>query len=137
MFHKRLWSAAAIIAVVVFIGFVLSVPHTKELPTEKLASDAQTNVPEITLSDSFRKGVHSFTGSVLAPDACTQVQVAASLEGDASSSQRILIALAMPEASGVCLQVPTRVPFNATLAAPQGLPISLTLNGVLATTTAP
>ena len=135
MRHSRLWVAAAIIAFVVLAGFILSVPHTRDINTAP-SQDVAASVPVVALHDSFKKGLHTITGSIQAPDACATVAAQASPSGDASSTTGILLELSLPEDSGVCLQVPTRVTFTATVSAPANLPITATVNGVAATTTA-
>ncbi|OGG39934.1 hypothetical protein A2118_01130 [Candidatus Kaiserbacteria bacterium GWA2_50_9] len=132
---KRLWVAAAIIAVVIFVGFVLSVPHTRDVEETAFSQKVTTVVPFVTLHDSFKKGLHTITGSIEAPNACTDITAQAFLSGDASSPAGIVVALSMPEDSGICLQVPTRMNFSVTISAPAQLPITATVNGLAATTT--
>jgi hypothetical protein len=134
MNHTRLWAAAVIIALIVVISFMLSVPHTRDVvgtPTNTLAE----SVPSITLHDVFKKGLHTITGSLEAPNACTTVTASAVFLNNSSSTERILIKLSVPEDSGVCLQLPTQVKFSTTISAPANLPISATVNGIEATTT--
>ncbi len=135
MSHKRLWVAAGIIAVIIFGGFVLSVPHTSEI---KVAAPAVStpSAPTVTLHDAYKKGVHTITGSVTAPNVCAQVSAAASLSG-ATSSQSIIVAISLSDDSGVCLQLPAKLPFSMTLSAPARLPIEVTVNGAEASTSAP
>jgi len=82
------------------------------------------------------KGVHTITGSLVAQNACTTVLAEATLVGDASSTQNILVAISMPKDSGICLQKETTLKFSTTITAPARLPIVLQVNEVLATTTA-
>ena len=135
MNHMRLWASAAIIALVILVAFALSVPHTRNVG-EKFSPPAETtSVPPVTLHDSFKKGVHTITGSVEAPNACAAVSVSAALAGSASSTQSIVVAISLQSDSGVCLQLPTQMNFQATLPAPASLPITVTVNGSPATTT--
>lgn len=135
MSHKRLFVVATIIACIIIASFVLSVPHTRDIPAEQSALSTVPVVPAVTLRDVYKKGVHTITGSVEAPDACTLVSAQASLIGDASSTQSILVEVSLSEDSGVCLERTTTMRFGATLAAPAGLPITATVNGAQATTT--
>jgi hypothetical protein len=135
MRYSRLWLAATIIALVVFGGFVLSVPHTKDVDTGLSLESVATSVPIVTVRDSFKKGLHTITGSLEAPNACASVTAEATYSGDTPDTEGILVALSLPEDSGVCLQVPTRVSFTATVSAPARLPITVTVNGTAATTT--
>lgn len=137
MNQKRLWVSATIIALIVLVGFVLSVPHTRDIPGTSASGTAVSSVPLVTLRDVFKKGMHTITGSLLAPNACTIVTAHASLQGDASSTESILVALSMPSDVGVCLELPTRVNFSTTIAAPARVPLFATVNGSAASTTSP
>jgi hypothetical protein len=134
MSHLRLWTSAAIIAVIIVVSFMLSVPHTSEVPRPPAPENAAPAVPAITLHDSYKKGVHTITGSLIAPNPCTVATAAASLVG-ASSTPSILVAVTLPEDTGVCLEEPARTTFSATISAKAGLPLHATVNGLAATTT--
>lgn len=134
MSQKRLWVAAAIIALVIVAGFLFSVPHTREV-VPAIPTQNTLVIPSVTLHDAFSKGTHTITGSVEAPNACTTVTATAHLEGDASSTESISVALSMPPDTGVCLEMPTRMNFSTTIAAPALLPITATINGAVASTT--
>ena len=136
MTHTRLLISAAIIALVVIIGFVLSVPHTRDV-VEIAAPSSKTNVPIVTLRDAFKKGLHTITGSVEATNACTTVHTEASVTGEASSTQNILVALTMVDEAGICLQLPTPMAFQTIISAAARLPIVVTVNGAVATTSTP
>ncbi len=130
----RLWTAAAIIIFFLVIGFILSAPSARDgvLPPSS-SPPVATSTPVVTLRDSFKKGTHTISGSLEAPDACMSATAEASLTG-ASSSPVIAVAIDMPPDSGICLQEPTPVTFSAALAAPADVPIEVTVNGVAATT---
>lgn len=134
MSHTRLWTAATIIAFVVVIGFVLSVPHTRDIPISSESKDAATDLPPVTLHDVFKKGVHTITGSILAPNACSIVSADAVLAHMASGTQNIQVMLSLSEDAGVCLQLPTATNFSVTITAPAHLPITATVNGTAAVT---
>jgi len=136
MSHKRLWIATAIIAVVILAGFVLSVPHTRDVGDVSSSQIAATSAPSVSLHDSFKKGVHTITGSIEAPNACASVSAQASLVGDTENASGILVALSLEKDSGVCLQIPSEISFTTTISAPARLPITATVNGESATTTA-
>lgn len=136
MSHTRLWIAAAIIAAAIGIGFLFSVPHTSDVALSEEPDAASPTAPSVALRDVFKKGVHTITGYVEAPDACATASAQALLEGDAPETRRIVVAVSLEEGEGVCLELPTRADFSATLAAPAGVPLAATVNGVAATTTA-
>ncbi len=136
MNHTRLLVAATIIALVVFVSFVLSVPRTNDTE-ETVTTQSVPMTPLVTIRDSFKKGLHTITGSIEAPNACTSVSAEASVTGDATSTQSILVAIAMSADEGICLQLPTSATFETSVEAPAGLPLIVTVNGTTATTSAP
>ena len=133
MTHTRLWIAATIIAVIILASFVLSVPHTRDVPLPETAANATAEVPVVTLHDAYRKGTHTLSGSIEAPNPCTSLDVTAVLQGTASSSESILVSFSMPKDTGICVQQVVNLPFSVTISAPDDLPISATVNGVTAT----
>jgi len=133
MSHKRLLIAATIIAALLAVSFFFSVPHTREVTLESVVSDA-TPAPVVELRDTFKKGVHTITGSLSAPNACASVSASALLT-EASSTQAISVAVSMETDTDVCLQVPTKMNFSTTLTAPARLPLVVSVNGISATTT--
>lgn len=136
MNHTRLLTAAAIIAFVVIIGFVLSVPHTREIASTVLSQNKEVTIPTVSLHDTFKKGLHTITGSIDAPNACTAVTAEAYLVNDDPDTEGIHVALTMSEDTGVCLQLPTPTSFSVTISAAADLPFTATVNGFAATTTA-
>ena len=134
MKYSRLWVLTTIIAFAILAGFVFSVPRARD-GSKPLLQDATAKVPEVVLRDSFKKGMHTISGSLMAPNACSVVTAQASLSDEASTTSEIRLELSLPEDSGLCLQVPTKESFSTTVAAPAGLPIIVTVNGVSATTT--
>ena len=137
MNHTPLWVAATIIALVVIIGFVLSVPHTSDV-LEAHTLKSAVNIPSVMLRDTFKKGLHTITGSVEVPNACTTVSAEARIiNGEASSTESILVAITMPTEEGTCLQLPQRAAFQTTISAAADVPITATINGMTATTSSP
>ncbi len=130
MSHKRLLVAATIIASIILAGFVLSVPRTSEITPESSTESTTLGVPEVKIRDVYKKGVHTITGSIEAPDACTTVSAEAILVGEG-----ILVEISMPEDSGICLERPSTVRFSTTVTAPAKIPITANVNGVAASTT--
>jgi len=135
MNHTRLWVVATIIAVIILAGFALSVPHTQEVIETSPSFMSSASIPSVTLHDVFKKGMHTIVGSIAAPDACVTVSAAATLESGASGTSSILVDVTMPDEPGVCLERSSTERFSVTVAAPQGLPIMVRVNGVTATTT--
>jgi hypothetical protein len=135
MTHKRLWLSAAIIALVLSMSFALSVPHTRDIGQAAVSEDGQRGAPTVTLRDTFKKGVHTITGSIEVPNVCTTVTAEAVATGDTPDTERILVVISAPKEEGVCLQLPASADFSVTISAPASLPITATVNGVEATTT--
>ncbi|MFA6503038.1 MAG: hypothetical protein WCT45_02160 [Candidatus Paceibacterota bacterium] len=133
MSHKRLFVAATIIACIIIAGFVLSVPHTRDTPAELAAPTASERVPEVALHDVYRKGVHTITGSLTVPNACVTVSASASPASDGST---IVVAVTTTDDGDVCLQRSHTVRFSTTVTAPANVPITASVNGIAATTTA-
>jgi hypothetical protein len=133
MMHTRLWIVSAIIAAIILILFVLSVPHTRDIPQPAPLAEATAPAPEVTLRDVFKKGTHTITGSVQAPTPCTTLSAEASLAGDASSTSAIVIAITMPKDTGICIQQIADLPFSVTVEAPEGVPVQVSVNGAAAT----
>lgn len=132
----RLWVAATIIAGIILTGFVLSVPHTRDISQQERTLDATTTEPKVSLRDVFKKGTHTLTGSIEAPNPCTVLSATASIVGTSSSTQSILVAISMPKDTGICIQQVTNLPFSTTLVAPANMPLTVTVNGNPATLTA-
>jgi len=132
MTHTRLWAAAGIIAIIILISFVLSVPRVRDGVSTTNIQPAEPAITSVALRDSYKKGVHTITGYVLAPDACGQVGATANIVDD-----NIQVAVTFTPSQGVCLELQTRLNFSTTVSAPAGLPITATINGALASTTTP
>jgi len=133
--RRRLWVAALIIAVAVIVGFALSVPRAREIPEPSGSATTASLTSVVTLHDSFEKGVHSITGSLVAPDVCASLTARASVEGpSAQAGERIILALTMSEDSQLCLQLPTKLTFSVSVEALADAPIDVSVNGVSATT---
>lgn len=132
--HRRFLAAAVLIGLLIVTGFLASVPHTKDVPGPARTASDSSPVPAVTLHDSFRKGTHTITGSVVTPNYCTSVSAQASVVGT-STSPSIVVAISMPKDSGICLQENSVATFTVTATAPAHAPISATVNGAVATTT--
>ena len=135
MNHMRLWTAATIIAVFIFVGFVLSVPRASDGPIVPLPEEVEAPTPSVTVHDVFKKGIHTITASLLAPNACATVTASSTLQSTASSTESMLIAIELAIDTGVCLQMPTLIKVSTTVTAPSNIPITASVNGVMASTT--
>jgi len=131
----RLRAAAIIIGCAIIVGFIISVPRARDGVRPPAAEKkAAVSVPPIALKDVYKKGTHTITGSLVAPNACTTVSAAAELANDAAP-ESILVAVTLTPSEGVCLQLPTKLTFTTSVAAPADVPLTATVNGTVATTT--
>lgn len=135
MNRMRFWIAAAIIALVIIIGFALSVPHTRDIGTPRTETSARS-IPAVSLHDVYKRGVHTITGSLMVPDACGIVSAEASVATSSEGSAGIVIAVSVESGGGVCLELPTKATFSTTVTAPANLPLRAIVNGEVATTSA-
>lgn len=85
----------------------------------------------VSVKDVYSKGIHTITGVVLAPDACT------SIETTVATSSAPSLYLVTPADGDICLELPTEVPFSAEIDADATTSTMVYLNEVLATTTSP
>ena len=136
MRHTRLWVTTTIIAGIILVWFLLSAPHTRDVIVP-VAEQSAISIPSVTVHDSFKKGTHTITGSLVAPTACTSLTATATFDDSASSTNRIQIDIAMPKDTGVCLQQPSTLTFSTSIAAPVNMPMVILVNGAVATTTSP
>jgi hypothetical protein len=134
MHQKRLWLSAAIIAVVILLTFAISVPRTREV-ANTAPTQVASSTPIVKVHDSYRRGTHTITGSIEAPNACTSVEASAILEGSASSTARVLLTISLPADTGICLQLPTPITFQTSVEGPAEVIFTATVNGELASTT--
>lgn len=129
MSSSRLLAASAIIAAAIILGFALSIPHARDGGNKLISATTASSTPFVTFRDSYRRGVHTITGTVLAPNPCTLVSATATPVLNGTSTAGITLALTMPTDQGVCLQVPSTVNFSTQINAPAGVPIRATVNG--------
>ncbi|PIR83251.1 hypothetical protein COU19_01515 [Candidatus Kaiserbacteria bacterium CG10_big_fil_rev_8_21_14_0_10_56_12] len=136
MSHIRLRTAAIIIACIVVGGFLLSVPRARDGVQTPAAPAAPPTVPDAAVRDVYKKGVHTITGSIMVPNACTDVQVTATPVPNADTPTSIEVGISWSQDTGVCLQLPTKKSFETSVSATGDLPITASVNGQNATTTA-
>ena len=131
-FNVRLTIVAITLALVIFIGFAVSVPRAREVRETELAQESRT-VPAVTLEDTYKKGTHTLSGTVTAPDACTTASASATFTS--TTDAVILLDISMPPTTGICLTVPTGAEFETTIDAPAETQIRVLVNGAAASTT--
>ncbi len=127
----RAWHFLAILLIVVVAAYAFYAYHTSEgVVPPKAAVKPSATLASIT--HAYAKGTHTVSGTVLAPDACTNVNATASF---ASSSDEIRVDIEAPADQGLCLQLPTAVTFSVKASGDSSATAAIYLNGALATTT--
>jgi hypothetical protein len=128
MTPRRLRILALIILGTIIIGFVLFVPKGKvQSPSAQVpAADA---LPAVSLSDTFKKGTHTISGSLEVHNACVAVAAEASVINDGATPRGIAVAITRTPSEGICLELPTRITFQKKVVAPKDLPLSATIDG--------
>ncbi len=128
----RITYSALIIAFVVLITFVLSVPRSQNEQVQDYESPSlSTTTPKLLITEEHDRGVRTFSGSLDVSNACTVVSAEAELVGNASSTQNIALYVIAPTMEGVCLQIPKTIEFEASIEAPEDLPVEVYVNGIL------
>lgn len=146
--NMKLTSAGLIIAAIIVLVFVFSVPRARDTEYEESAFPTTADtIPTVTLRDSYAKGEHTISGFLLLPNPCTALTATAELVGlsvatssagqggTASTTGSIVVRITAPADTSVCLQIPTQTKFSASITAPRDLPISVLVNGEAASTT--
>lgn len=102
-------------------------------PSKETGTAAGAAISDIRITDTYKKGVHTIRGTATVPTACTRLSAAASVPDASSTLIRVDLSAQIDE--GMCLAVPTAVPFTLTATASAGVPVEIYANGTLATTT--
>jgi len=134
MRHSRLWLSAIIIAVVVIGAFVLNYLRTQDTSLTQDVELVAPTAPNVAIKDAFKKEMHTITGSLEVANACTKV--AAESVYASTTDQHILVSLTVPADTERCLQLPTTATFTTAVRAPAKVPIIVTVNEAVASTTA-
>lgn len=128
---------AVVIAVTLFFGFFLLFGASKDVPAQRSSmAGSASDITLLSVSDSYHKGMHTITGTLMLPTACTPFAATTSPEGNGGTNG-IRVDIASEVDDGVCLALPATTTFTATAAGAASSTVSVYLNGALATTTAP
>jgi hypothetical protein len=123
-----------VLSIITIVIFVFSTPHANTPnETEPVLPVVTPAVPAVSMSDVYKKGTRTITGSFEVPTPCTVVSAESTLENE--PTQRVLVLLTVLEDKGICLQEKTKQSFTTSIVAGEGLPIRVLVNGVEATTT--
>jgi hypothetical protein len=85
--------------------------------------------PAVSYAAEYDDGEYLIEGAVRAPNECHEAAASASLDEGAGE---IRVAVFMLSADGICLEIPAELPFSASLAAPDGMPVAVYVNGIRA-----
>jgi hypothetical protein len=123
MMHSHTRLAIGIGIGILAFSFFFSAPRTRDV-IEETAPVVTPVAFTVSAQDVFKKGVHTITGSIEAPNACATVRAEAFYEG----AETIRLAITMTPYEGTCLQLPTRMRFSTSVSAPAKTPLIATVN---------
>lgn len=114
-------------AVLVVSGYALFIPQTNK---DEVVAPVEGNpepAPIVTLDATYRRGVHTISGTIEAPTPCTLVGVESAVASSTPAS--ITVSLTLTPDEDICVQVVTPLPFSVTAAAPEDAVIAVTVQG--------
>jgi hypothetical protein len=130
----RTWVTLGIFIAVLAAAFSVYALHISEsTPPKPEASVTGAAITDISITDTYKKGVHTIKGTATVPTPCTLLS--ADISASSSTPPVIRIDLTAPLDEGMCLHVPKTVPFTLTVTAPADASTTVYANTVLATTT--
>lgn len=136
MTTRRVTGSALIILLVLFLGFTLSVPRTKDIVEEGDALQTQESHPQPTLSleRSYRRGTHTLTGTLLVDTRCTKLTTEVEVTPEGIVPPTITLRLATEDTAGVCLMLSEERAFSITADAPEDATVLVFVNDKLVPT---
>lgn len=131
----RIWIGVGAFLGVLIIGFAFFVFRISEGPVPSPSPKASTTeISDVHVSDTYKKGVHTVKGTATVPTACTTLTATSSVIEEASTSESIIrIDLSAEPDTGTCLKLPTEMKFSITQSADHGASIAVYANGEFAT----
>lgn len=132
MFRLALFVFGGVI--IVIAAFAFFIPHTNR--GDELAPPVVVEskpLVAVTYTGTYKNGLHSLKGSVLAPTPCTELSATAAVAS--GTPQIISVELSMPPDTGICLQKLTELPFSVTASAGADAKVEVFVNGEPASTT--
>ena len=119
--------------VALIVVFALAIPHANRDREMGPTVASTTPVINVVFRDTYKGGVHTIRGTVLAPTPCTSVDATATVARD--TPPVIAVDIAMPQDTGVCLQIEESKDFSVSVTAALDAMIEFYVNGERATTT--
>jgi hypothetical protein len=126
---NRTWIGIGGVLLVLIIVFAFFVLRTSEGTMPAKATAPETIQIE-RIKDVYKKGVHTISGVALVPTACTKIDTVAT-----TTAAGIVVNIASVSDTGMCLELPSEIPFSVTATAPQTATTNVYLNSKLATST--
>jgi hypothetical protein len=120
-------------SIILVAGFVFSIPHANK--DNEIGPSVETKslsiLPTIFIHDTYKKGIHSITGSLAIPTPCMKATTEALvLPHEGSTTPQIIhIEISIPEDAGPCLQLAATSTFSASLSADANVVIEASVNG--------
>jgi hypothetical protein len=126
------WIAIGTFFVVVLCAVLFFAIRITEGPSQAVrkTATASSSVTLLSVKDSYSKGTHTVSGSVLVPTVCTPLTATSSV-----SETAIRVDVNSTEDTKVCLQLPATTTFKISADADIDTPVQIYVNGTLATTT--
>lgn len=131
----RVWIGVGIFLGVFIIAFAIFALRTTEGPAPVSHEESTVAViTGVTVTDTYssKTGLHTIKGTAKVPTACTPLTATTSMSE--ASSTVIRVDLTATRDAGVCLELPTEVPFSVTSSAPKNDSVEVYTNGTLAAT---
>ena len=125
---KRFGPPVIILLVVVGVTF-FAVRTGKESPP-KFTNTKEVVIPTVTLKDSYKKGTHTYAGSLSVPTPCHTVS--ATIAVTPGTPDAVRIDVTAPPDEGMCVQLVTTKTFSLTAKAGSDATVGVYVNGTLA-----
>ncbi len=107
-------------------GVVFFATRTGTEMTTETATPETEAAPVLAMTHTYKKGTHTFAGTLAAPTPCDQVAAEAAVGADGV----ITISVTHTAAEGMCLMRATDIPFSVSIAAAEQAGTKVLVNGV-------
>ncbi len=129
--NVRLVVSIFICIVVITAGIFFFATYEGAQVKEKVPTQA-TTTPAVTLKDSFKKGIHTITGTVTVPTPCTEIDANAAVDS-AQNPPVIQVNITTTASEGICLLRAENEAFTLKVTAPESATVVTSVDGILVT----
>ena len=127
--HRRI--GIIVFAVILIAGITFFAVRTGREEAPKFDTKTETPTPVVTLKDSYKKGVHTYTGTYTVATPCHTISATATVA--VGTPDVVTIAITAPADEGMCVQVIATKTFTVTATAGKDAKVEVQVNGVPAT----